>query len=604
MNSIFRKLKYLLNSLRVQLVFYIVSIIMIMLIVGAYYIYKNVIVILQKNNEKYLMQQLTQAEYNIQNVFNELERLSTTILLNEDIQSLTINNQNLSELDWIQKNKSIVYDFRNTIDNSSLISSIYFFVEDGSGIGANEKYTTFLRGNNNDDKPFPKELFEDAIDAYPKKTMLGAITEEYFTGIASEDNIILQARPYKPGGNKKKNSILVLSIKEDYISSIYSKAESLNEGKSYIINSEGLIVSSNEKDMIGKKYYLFNYIDFSEEYGSYKDDKNEVLVQGFFYKLRDADWYIVTEVNAELFFKDIISMRKVFAIILILVIFSLVLVSALWVNKIYKPLNTLSEKMQDLGDGNLSATFTDIPMNEFGTVMSKFNEMSDSINQLMIINNRIHHEKRELEIESLQSQINPHFLYNTLNMIKWMAIGVNADDITNSIVALGNMLKPVFNDIKPTWTIGEELEYVKNYLKIINWRFENNVFVNYNVDKKCENHQIPRFVIQPIIENAITHGATSSQKQMIIDVDIVDKNSEMNIFIANTGSIIDSKKIEEINLGLRYPEKALNIGGKESIGLSNVNKRLKLYFAEECQISLENIPSGGVRTIIIIKNML
>ncbi len=604
MSKLWKKIIIFLNSTRVQLVFYMVIVIVMVLTGGLFLIYRNAVTILKENNEKYLEQQLIQAEYNIQNVFNELDRLSKTIVLNEDVMWIMKNSQSADELEWIQRNKNVVDNLSNSINNSTLISSVYFYFEDGSGIGANEKYTTFLRGNGEDDKPFPTHLFNKSVEAYPKKVFSGNITEEYFTNIFSEENIISQSRYYKSTSNESLDSILVLSIKEEYISSIYSKAETLNEGESYILNAEGIIVSSNEKNRIGQSYKLFDFIDFSKEYGSFSTEKEKIPVQGFYYKLWDTDWYIVTEVNVEVYLADIISMQRILLIIFVLIILSIVFVSTVWVNKIYRPLNTLSEKINDLGMGQLGTTFDDIPPNEFGSVMRKFNEMSASINRLMVVNDKIHIEKRDLEIESLQSQINPHFLYNTLNMVKWMAAGIKAENIVNCIITLGNMLKPVFNNITTIWTIGEELTYVTNYLKIINWRYENNIFVSYDIGQEYYKYKIPRFIIQPIIENAITHGMISSQKKMEIKLSIKEIDPGFHITVTNTGENIDSDRLEKINMNMLHSINDSSMGGKESIGLSNVNRRIKLSLGEECLVKLENIPEYGVKTIIMIRKKL
>src|SRR5690606_9101969 len=113
----------------------------------------------------------------------------------------------------------------------------------------------------------------------------------------------------------------------------------------------------------------------------------------------------------------------------------------------------------DMSRGELGLTFDKVPNNEFGMVTRRFNEMSLSIVDLLKKTNEMQEKRRELEIEALQNQINPHFLYNSLNMIRWMASTVKADHIVNSVVALGNILRPAFTSKDAMCTLRDELSY-------------------------------------------------------------------------------------------------------------------------------------------------
>jgi sensor histidine kinase YesM len=156
--------------------------------------------------------------------------------------------------------------------------------------------------------------------------------------------------------------------------------------------------------------------------------------------------------------------------------------------------------MREMGRGELGRVSTDIPGNELGYVVKQFNEMSMNISELVKKNELMQKEKLKSEMEVLQAQINPHFLYNTLNMIKWMAAVMNAENIVQSIVALGNILSPVFKSDEIMWTVRQELEYVDNYMKIMNWRFGKRIEFVIEADERLLDSECPKFVIQPLMK--------------------------------------------------------------------------------------------------------
>lgn len=143
--------------------------------------------------------------------------------------------------------------------------------------------------------------------------------------------------------------------------------------------------------------------------------------------------------------------------------------------------------------------------------------MSLSIVELMDKNEQIYRQKTQQELQALRAQLNPHFIYNTLNTIKWMAVMENADNITECITALGCLLEPIFKSDGQLWKAENEIDYLQNYIKIMGWRYGSTCSFCCHIMDTCTDMLIPRFILQPIVENSTTHGI---RKDKSIQIDI------------------------------------------------------------------------------------
>ena len=602
----FKKISNIFHSLRMQLILYYMVVSLVILSVGAYISYSYILDMLKKNNEKYLLQQFSQAEYNIQNLLKDVDKLSKIFLLDDNIQQFLQDNYNISEFDNITIQKSIVENIGQFISNYDYLNSIFIFNDNKTGIGASERSTSIIRKDNGKSDYFESKIYKKVKAAYPKAILEGGISQDFYNNYQplGKTFLISVARVVKSTYEPRSSGILVFNINEKNISSIYANSTRSTDGSMFIVDENGKIISSSDNNNIGKVYNMFSAIDMKKVYGSFTADKSSTLIQGVYYKMKDINLYLVEEIPLQYFTKDIIVLKRVIAIVLIVSFFAISIVTIFWLRKLTRPLNIIAAKMREVSRGSLGLTFSRIPKNEFGIVIKRFNEMSLSIVDLIKKNDEIQEQKRKLEIETLQSQINPHFLYNTLNMIKWMAAGMKAKNIVDCVIALGNMLKPLFKSSEPMCSVKEEMEYIENYLKIINWRFNNNVDFTFNIEECFLVYKIPRFIIQPIIENSITHGIDKQGNKIHINIDIYSDGNTLQLIVFDTGTGIEAQKIKEINNILQNSENGKWSNFKGSIGLSNVNRRIRLNFGTNYGVTIQNTMGRCTRVIVKIPTIL
>lgn len=295
------------------------------------------------------------------------------------------------------------------------------------------------------------------------------------------------------------------------------------------------------------------------------------------------------------------SQKRVYYILLLIacfIIFGLGILLVLFLNRIINvPIRSISKKMDEISQGNFSYDPSIEWEHELGDIGKGINRLSKDVVTLM--ENRIENEKqkRELEYQILQSQINPHFLYNTLNSIKWMAAIQNATGIAEMTTSLARLLKSISKGTRQLIPIQEELALLKDYILIQNYRYGGIVKVNYSItDDTLLDYVIPKLTLQPIVENAIFHGIEAKGENGIITVTLYKKEQDLYIDITDNGIGMSKELIEQVLSGSTSDAKSDFF---RKVGIHNVNLRLKYTFGDAYGIQIHS-KEGEYTTMTII----
>ncbi|ANF97334.1 cache domain-containing sensor histidine kinase [Paenibacillus bovis] len=601
------------QHLGTQLIVFFMAVSIIVFSLATYLLYTFMLGLIKEQNEKLLYQQFQQIDHNIHNLISDVDRLSKLFLLDNNVQSYIQSNDTRSQLENIDLKKDIYGRIANFISNYSYIHSIYIISDANGALGGDATRTLVHSDRAWTDSFFQSEGYERAKQSFPNLTVEGGMTESYYNPYINgeqDGRLISLIRGVRALYDSQTSATLIFNMDEQYLASTYSASLDMAEGNMYIVNADGQIISGSSPDSVGQQSPYLPPAHETAAFGSYDAVKNGDPIQIVYYKLQDSDWYMMREVPLGLFSQQIFSVQRIMLLVFglsILVIFG---VSYFSLRRMIRPLHLLAHKMRDVSKGDLGVTFTDIPNNEFGTVMRRFNEMSLSIVELLRHNNEIQENKRKLEIEALQYQINPHFLYNTLNMIRWMASMVKADNIVNSVVALGNILRPVFASKDSMCTLRDELNYLENYIKIINFRFNSTIQFEFDVEPDMLNYRIPRFILQPVIENSIKFGREEGEG-IEISIEVHEDGQDLWISVIDSGTGFDPQRREQLNARLAagesyepthqsHPDRPEADTGT-GVGLYNVNKRIQLYFGQDYGLHVPQVPMGAEVTIRLPK---
>lgn len=264
--------------------------------------------------------------------------------------------------------------------------------------------------------------------------------------------------------------------------------------------------------------------------------------------------------------------------------------------KINKPLNKLLSKMNLISKGDFSKDSSIEWENEMGSIGRGINNMSKDIVALMDKKVEDEKQKNDLEYQILQSQINPHFLYNTLNSIKWMATIQNATGISEMTTALSKLLRSVSKDTQQIHPLKEEIALLDHYFLIQKYRYGGALFLNYKIaDEDLLSCLVPKFSLQPIVENAIFHGIEPKGEVGYINVIISEESTGLLIIkIEDNGIGMTQDQIQEV---LTSPQSNPNDFFKK-IGINNVNMRIKHSYGPDYGLSIESTQNKGTTMTI------
>lgn len=262
-----------------------------------------------------------------------------------------------------------------------------------------------------------------------------------------------------------------------------------------------------------------------------------------------------------------------------------------------KPIRTLTEKMHLVEQGDLSVR-ADLPyQDEIGSMGKTFDHMLDRMNVMM---EEIQTEKQrtlQARLKSLQEQIKPHFLYNTLDTINWMAREHQADDIVKMVEALTNMFRLGLSQGKDFITVKEEIGHVTNYLYIQSVRYENKLSYEIDVKEECLDMVIPKLILQPLVENAIYHGIKLKKGGGRIRIAAEKHGNELTLSVYDTGAGMSRERLS----ALRKDIEAIENGSAGSFGMTYVIERLRLYAGDDFSIRIESVEGAFTEVVIRLK---
>lgn len=317
--------------------------------------------------------------------------------------------------------------------------------------------------------------------------------------------------------------------------------------------------------------------------------KNQKIVYEDSCKLEKFNLSVIAEYDLTPTIILMLKLNLLFLMGVILIILSLFIYYKRYRKMILDPIdNTVRNIDYIRKNGELDEIFQSNDIKEINNLNINLNSMIKEIKDLINDNKRINDEKLSLEITALQSQITPHFIFNTLNSIRIQAM-INEDkEVANHIKSFSSLIKSNFTKGN-IHTLDEEVNEIKSYFDIMKLRYGDKIKTNINMDNKVKDKKILKLIIQPIIENSIIHGLTSKNYEGQIWIDIYEKENKIIIEVKDNGIGMSTEKIAEILTG-----------EGTGIGIYNADRRIKIYYGKEYGINIESEFNKYTKTIIVL----
>ena len=275
------------------------------------------------------------------------------------------------------------------------------------------------------------------------------------------------------------------------------------------------------------------------------------------------------------------------SLVIILVFLVMAVVIHITVKTLFKRFYVILGVVRKVQDGDLDERIPVSGKDEISEMGVQINEMLDNIQVLM--KDKIDREVlvKNTEIKALQNQINAHFIYNVLESIKMMAEIDEEYEISDAITALGELLRYNLKWVSSTVTIREEISYIRNYIRLMNLRYDFTIILSVNIDEDIYDQRIPKMSLQPIVENAILHGIAQLGEDATIYIKSLTRGDEFAITITDSGIGMDEE--HRILLEKKINGEIDDPDSKHGIGLKNVNYRIKMQFGEKYGLTVHSM---------------
>ncbi|WP_122628341.1 cache domain-containing sensor histidine kinase [Lucifera butyrica] len=579
-------------KIRTRLVLLFIILALLPLIVTVVIVYKDTGDALQSKISTYSVQVMSQVSQNIKRELDRLQNDSVEIEFSDVVQQTLLHYNQMSP--WEIENAQ--YTMRQNLAKKFSflhdVSDVLIYTRQRKKINAYGDYGISFNLKKEYLKPYLDRLYRQGggVVWIPVNTDSEEHLVKYATSAEqlSKSNGVVMGRAVKSLSEGDIIGYLMIRTNERYLSNIYKDIDIGQDADIFVLDRNGVVVSSrssrvpvtsrypdgnliqNIRDNFKNGSYVFNYEFNGQRY----------LVS--YAPIQSVGWFVVGKIPYSYLHSDAQQMYADAIYIGISCFIAAVFLAYLFSASILAPLKRLRKVMNQAEQGNLSVSVSDGSNDEIGEITQHFNNMLTEINNLLENVKNTEHQKRLAELKALQAQINPHFLSNTLNTVRFLAKAQkaqNIESIITSLIQLFHMTMGKGDDLIP---IREEIEYIKNYINIQEYRYLNKFKINYGLEPEILGYKIPRLILQPVVENALLHGIGPMEGQGLIVIKGFVYENDIKFVITDNGTGIPPQKLETI---LQKRSTGLN-----GMGIANVNERIKLYFGRQYGLSIESVP--------------
>lgn len=531
---------------------------------------------------------LRQMATNMEFIVQDAENISLFLIGQKDVQQFL----NGPGTDPVQQTKMIEF-LSNLVYSKSYISDITIYPAHSSPAISN---TTI----------FHTELSEadERIEDFQSRTKFW--TAKYETDTATGTNkVVSLVRPIRSLTNYKHLGTLVISVNERAFTQILNEASISENGEVWLSNAEGVILSgAGENAQQGSKLADL-LIDSRLEkasgwlYDGTGENKRTVLYD----TVGSVDWTLTGMMPMEDFRNENSYVLKLMAAVIGVSMLIASILVLYFVQRITNPLLMLTSFMKNSNPEDSFQTYPVESMDEVGQLVRSYNKLSDRIAQLTEQVKQEESSKKEADMQALQAQINPHFLYNTLSSIHWMALMNRDDKIADMVGSLSDFLRFSLNKGEEFCSVEQEVAHAKHYANIQSIRFPGKFWIKLDVDPDLNGQRMLKLLLQPLIENALIHGIQQQLEAGEIKVTAESAEGRMLFSVEDNGVGMPSEKLAEIRQELQGPEdqkQDMERLERGSYGLRNVHKRLQLHYGMESGLRIESVYQEGTKVTFAI----
>jgi two-component system sensor histidine kinase YesM len=527
-----------------------------------------------RQNRERAAEQLAYMTKEYETNLEQYKAAITSIVMNSNVQNYC-NGTTQTEL------------YNETQNIYSFLQSILYMQRDINFIAVvNDKLDTYIYSGNrnmtgsNFENAYELD-YQDSILAKGTGTLRMSTSNNYFYG--SQYTLTLYFPLYSLTNMVSSNGMIIINLDDSVFNSI-GKQGTPAEPELYFLDNKGNLVYSANTGRIGEQPEFFSSITAGS--GSFWYQGKLINYQ----RIGGWNYYLIDEIPGWYLYQNCVSTVVVLLLVMLATMVGVLFVIRSLTHRLFQPINTVIEKMNDASHGNLKTRIDTSSMDVDGLKLADgFNIMMEDIANLL---SRVKAEQHQLDImkfNALQSQIQPHFLYNTLECIHWQAVSEGNREVSTMVKALAQYYRVCLSKGKDIIPLEKELEQIKNYLIIQNIRYDNIIRLEQEILPTYFDLPIPKLTLQPLIENSIYHGIRVKEgRSGVIRLTVREEADAVVLVVSDNGAGMTEEETAEVNRSLTGKNQEIGYG------IVNVNKRVELIFGAQYGLNFRQNEAGGV----------
>ncbi len=526
-----------------------------------------------------------------QSLINQVARsvesyLRTVMKLSDSLYYGAVKNADISS-ESIKNEITLLYD--NNKDN---VDNIALFTQSGSMVEAVPAARL-----KNGIKVTQEEWFKNALEktenqhfSYPHVQYIFDINENQYRWVISLSRAVELTE-----GTSTTQGVLLVDLGYSGLEHLFDGVTTGKDGYVYLISSNGEILYHPKMQLIDSgRLKESNLAAATYKDGNHREEfegeQRIITVKSIGY----TGWKVVGVTPKNVVSLNSIKTRLFIVFLITLILSVLAVINSYISSRITNPIKELEKSVGMLEEGNLDTPVLIGGSYEIQHLGNSIKNMAKQIRVLMDDIVSEHEAKRKQEFDALQSQINPHFLYNTLDIIVWMIENEQKNEAVKAVTALARFFRISLSKGKSIILVQDELEHVRNYLMIQHMRFKNKFSYEIHVEEKCMELTSLKLILQPLVENAIYHGMEFMDGEGEIIINVYRLEDDLYFTVSDNGLGMTNEQVESLFTGQAGSTSKKGSG----IGVKNVNERIKLYFGEAYGLTISSEPDEGTTITI------
>ncbi|UKS27115.1 histidine kinase [Paenibacillus sp. HWE-109] len=575
------------RSFRVKLILSLSTIILLSFGITGYLTYQYNLKLFEEEISKQFSRTNEEALAKMELKVQEIIRISQTIVFNPQIEQVIKRINSAADADAFNlyfDKKQIEEQIFQIKSDAPYITGMYLY--DLNGNPSYFSYTTSTI-NNLSDQVF-QVIRSKLSDTYGNLVWTSMALPSAVEPSGYRQTIIV-AR-YMKNSTLNTYGVLVMAMDESFFSGSLKELTKDGTGEVYLFNNNNELLYSNISENLSEKQQLLVNLKQTQVMD------NHLFVQG---ESKATAFKLVSGTSlAEIRVKNkALSQKIVYSGLISILLTSILIV--LSTGNLLRPLKDLLLGLRKVRSGDFEARIEIRTKDELAYIGESFNAMAEQVGRLIKEVYLTQLSEREAELQALQAQLNPHFLHNMFNEIYWKLYLQNEKETASLIAAISEMLKYSLMPVRTPTTVREELQQMRNYLKLQTELFEANLETIIQADEDILDCEIMRFLLQPLVENVFVHGFRNKVAHKVLVIRARNANGFLEIDVTDNGCGMDESAIARL-LGMKGAAMPQRSDGRESLGVRSVVRRIELVYGQPYRLEIISVVDSGTTMRLIL----